>query len=238
MGSSSSKSAEVPVVLDQHAEDVLESLKRFDTVLVVDDSASMSGSRWKQAGKALATLAAVAAKYDTDGLEIQFLNSPESRVGIVDPEAVKALFKAVRPEGATPLGTKLRALLTGYLARLDAERAGKKTTKPVNFIVITDGVPTDGAATEEAILHAAQALDRRNARVAQVGVQFVQIGDDEGATAYLQRLDDELTKQGVRDMVDTTLPEKGQELDLVKILIGAVNRRVDNNLKGSRALVA
>jgi len=50
MGSSSS---EFSAALDQHAEDVLEALKRFDTVLVVDDSLSMNGIRWKQAGKAL-----------------------------------------------------------------------------------------------------------------------------------------------------------------------------------------
>ncbi|KAF8068090.1 hypothetical protein FPV67DRAFT_1171788 [Lyophyllum atratum] len=227
MGTSSSKSN---IELDEHAEDVLEALKRFDTVLVVDDSSSMSGKRWKQAGKALATLAAIASRYDTDGVEIQFLNSTESRTGVVDPETVKALFKSIRPYGLTPLGEKLGTLLRQYVARLD--RDGK--TKPVNFIVITDGEPTDGQATEEAIVKAAKALDQRNARVAQLGIQFVQIGDDEGATAYLRRLDDELTKQGVRDIVDTTLPE-GRDLDLVKILIGAVNRRVDN--KGSEALL-
>jgi len=80
----------------------------------------------------------------------------------------------------------------------------------------------------------AKILDQMNARVAQVGIQFVQIGDNEGATAYLQRLDDDLAKQGIRDIVDTTLPE-GKDLDLVKILIGAVNRRVDN--KDSQSLV-
>jgi len=97
MGNSSSKTG---IKLDEHAEDVLEALKRFDTVLVVDDSLSMSGKRWKQvrvsfpllsscvdpaiqAGKALATLAAIASKYDTDGVEIQFLNSEESRTGVV-----------------------------------------------------------------------------------------------------------------------------------------------------------
>ncbi|KAF5383300.1 hypothetical protein D9615_004772, partial [Tricholomella constricta] len=44
----------------------------------------------------------------------------------------------------------------------------------------------------------AGALDRYGARPAQVGIQFVQIGDDKGATAFLQKLDDDLAKLGVR----------------------------------------
>ncbi|KAG5651580.1 hypothetical protein H0H81_008165 [Sphagnurus paluster] len=215
-------------------EDVLLSLARFDTVLLIDDSGSMSGSRWTTAGNALATLATVASRYDADGIDIEFLNSQARGSEMKNAEAVGALFASVTPRGQTPLGTRLDAIRRTYHSRLESQ---PERTKPLNLIVITDGAPTDGSATEDAILRSARALDARHARTTQLGIQFVQIGNDIRARAYLETLDDGLAKYGVRDMVDTTLSGTGNglDLDLVKILFGAVNRRVDN--KGSAVLV-
>ena len=36
---------------------------------------STNGSRWDEAGRALATIADVASKYDMDGIDIHFLNN-------------------------------------------------------------------------------------------------------------------------------------------------------------------
>jgi hypothetical protein len=46
-------------------------------VFLIDDSGSMSGLRWKEAGSALASVAEKAAMYDPDGIDIHFLNSSE-----------------------------------------------------------------------------------------------------------------------------------------------------------------
>ncbi|RDB27109.1 hypothetical protein Hypma_004624 [Hypsizygus marmoreus] len=214
-------------------EDVLDSLKRFDTVLVVDDSASMHGKRWAQAGEALANLAYTAAKYDADGIEIHFINSRKFQSHAQSAKVVKKLFKSVILSGSTPLGGKMNVLLSDYLARLEQD----PTTKPVNFIVITDGAPTDYPKTklEDTIVEVAEKLDAQNASPTQIGIQFVQIGDAEGATEYLEKLDNDLkVKHGIRDMVDTTLSEPEEDLDIVKILVGAINRRVD--VKGSAVL--
>lgn len=56
-------------------EDQFQLLQKFDTVIVVDDSGSMGGSRWLEARDALAGIAPLAAQYDTNGLDIHFLNS-------------------------------------------------------------------------------------------------------------------------------------------------------------------
>jgi hypothetical protein len=48
---------------------------------------------------------------------------------------------------------------------------------------------------EVVIVNAARELDRRNAPVSQVGIQFVQIGHDEAATQYLEALDNSLKSQ-------------------------------------------
>jgi hypothetical protein len=45
--------------------------------------------------------------------------------------------------------------------------------KPVNFVVITDGAPTDDPET--VIMTAARRLDQGRFPISQVGIQFVQV---------------------------------------------------------------
>jgi hypothetical protein len=46
----------------------------FDTVFLVDDSSSMQGDRWREASKAIAAIAPICTQYDSDGIDIYFLN--------------------------------------------------------------------------------------------------------------------------------------------------------------------
>lgn len=138
--------------------------------------------------------------------------------------------------GITPTGEKLEELLLDYLLRLeqakseaDAGHPGAlQQVKPVNFLIITDGAPTDDP--ESVIVTAAQRLDAGRFPINQVGIQFIQIGNDPSATEALRELDDDLAgKYRIRDIVDTTL-YTGNALDattLTKILLGGINRRVD-----------
>lgn len=67
----------------ESADDILETLREYDTVLIVDDSYSMmQENRWHDAGKALSTLAAMAEKYDVNGIDVHFLNSKQCAVGV------------------------------------------------------------------------------------------------------------------------------------------------------------
>jgi hypothetical protein len=66
----------------------------------------------------------------------------------------------------------------------------------------------------------------------QVGIQFVQVGNDSKATKYLKQLDNDIDDDNnMRDMIDTTsaskLKGKLSGDALVKILLGGVNRRLD-----------
>ncbi|KAJ7487801.1 hypothetical protein FB451DRAFT_727459 [Mycena latifolia] len=226
MGSKPSRSAPV-------TESALELLRNFQTVLIVDDSRSMKGELWKQAGKALQDLAAVASEYDTDGLEIHFLNSHVCAKRVKSAEEVEDVFNKVTPTNSTPIGRKLQALLDEYLAGL----ASNPELKRVSYIIITDGAPTDRAETEPelVIVNAARELDSRRALLTQVGIQFVQVGSNTAATRYLESLDNNLrTKYNIRDIVDTTFQPANKPLDMVKILTGGINRRVDES--GSKGL--
>ncbi|KAG6373860.1 hypothetical protein JVT61DRAFT_6012 [Boletus reticuloceps] len=227
-------------------ENALDTLRTYDTVVIMDDSGSMQiEGRWEQACEALSELAQIAATYDRDGIDIHFLNHPTCGMNIKDPKGVRHLFRHVQPEGPTPIANKLDILVGDYVDKL--ERAGRRKhkgdalalrqIKPVNFIVITDGVPTDEPM--DSIVSLARRLDHEHVPLAQVGIQFVQIGNDKEATEFLKQLDDDLSGIfGVRDIVDTT-PYLGTSLTatmLIKILLGGINRRVDR--RGGEAVMS
>ncbi|KAL7267891.1 hypothetical protein RUND412_009505 [Rhizina undulata] len=220
------------------SENQYEFLRNFDTVFVIDDSASMAtNNRWDETREALETIASIATTYDTDGIDIHFLNSRTFDAhNVTSPAIVRQVFSQITPHGCTPTAECLDLILRSYLDRYILSRrisnASANPTmpgiKPLNIVVLTDGEPTDDP--ESVIVDVARKLDRLNAPLGQVGIQFFQIGDDEESTRALEDLDDRLEGvYGVRDMVDTT-PWRGGKVrgeDILKCLVGAVNRRID-----------
>lgn len=59
--------------------DPFEILASYDTVILVDDSGSMAGGRWREAKAALMEVAETASAYDRDGIDVHFMN--DNRVG-------------------------------------------------------------------------------------------------------------------------------------------------------------
>ncbi|ODQ53565.1 hypothetical protein SAICODRAFT_29959 [Saitoella complicata NRRL Y-17804] len=205
-------------------EDPYTFLRTFDTAFLIDDSGSMAGSRWRQTALALQQVVTKVVHYDDDGIDIYFLNSREVARGVRSVREVEGVFGRVRPGGATPTGLRLDQILRGYVRRVE-ESGGD--CKPLNLIVITDGVPTDDPLST--LLALAAQLDRIGAPLSQLGIQFLQIGNDEGAREALEELDDGMAGRGVRDMVDMTpCPREGLTGEgVLKCLMGGVNRRID-----------
>lgn len=181
-------------------------------------------------------------------------------------EEVEHIFEEVRPGGGTRTGARLMDILGSYvrgiedqqrrrrqrrtaanaitgdtgerrLEKLSLEAAGEEDEfpRPLNIIVITDGIPSDDP--ESVIIHAARKLDALDAPPWQVGIQFFQVGEEQGAADALRDLDDGLVDRGggIRDMVDT-VPwsggrggrERGLSAEgILKVVLGGVNRRLD-----------
>ncbi|WVQ79245.1 hypothetical protein IAT38_001341 [Cryptococcus sp. DSM 104549] len=226
-------------VAPRGTEDPLEMLKEYDTIFLVDDSGSMAGSRWKQACTAIMEVAEIAARYDDDGIDVYFLNSKRHGVGLATTKQVAELFRGLEPRGVTPTGARLDVILREYITRLEESQAlapgqagYEEEVKPINLIVITDGAATDDP--ESVIISAARRLDNGNYPLSQVGIQFLQIGNDPEATAALEELDDGLSGvHGIRDIVDT-VPYNGKEINaqlIIKALLGGINRRLDRKDK-------
>ncbi|WWC92752.1 uncharacterized protein L201_007711 [Kwoniella dendrophila CBS 6074] len=219
---------------DKTGEDPLEILKEYDTVFLIDDSSSMKGTRWTEARTSLMGVADIAARYDQDGIDIQFLNSKKQGNGMRTGNQVMQLFESVKPNGFTPTGQRLEDILREYMISLEKSSRGSTmfgrnaAIKPMNLIIITDGAPSDDP--ESVIVTFAKRLDKGEYPLSQIGLQFLQVGNDTGAREALQELDDGLSdKYEIRDMVDT-VPYCGKELTaeiIVKTLIGGINRRMD-----------
>ncbi|EEP77992.1 conserved hypothetical protein [Uncinocarpus reesii 1704] len=228
-------------------------LTQFDTVFLIDDSGSMAGRSWRETEAALSAIAPICTQFDADGVDIYFLNhinrQPSQNTGayrsITSPVEVHEVFTSVSPRGGTPTGKRLGQILKPYLDQLeslienDRFASSDSLLRPLNLIVITDGVPTDDV--ESVIVSAARKLDRLNAQPWQIGIQFFQVGNEPDAAEDLRELDDSLAgQQGVRDMVDTVPwnANNGGAITaegILKVVLGAVHRKYDRrNAAGRR----
>lgn len=158
-------------------------LSTFDTIFVVNDSDSMAGHHGKEVAQVLRTITPICTAYDKDGIGVYVLNhrstenledngKPTGGYYRIDtPEKAQDAFQNARPTGATPIGSRLWSILSPYIARLDPYNNGKEDieeVKPLNIIVITDGVPTDDP--EGVILQCAKRLDHFHAPPYQMGI--------------------------------------------------------------------
>ena len=204
-----------------------------------------------EVSQALATIALIVTKHDSDGIDIYFLNHKSKDTGELS-EGVTAtgyrgikraititeIFERVRPQGGTPTGTRVHTILNPYLAKLEKVIGEGKEVKPMNLIVLTDGVPLDNV--ELVLLSTAKKLDKLDAPLFQVSVQFFQVGNEDSAKEALEELDDELSnkiKGGVRDIIDTITWTSGRSPSeggigltsdsILKVCLGSIVRRLD-----------
>ncbi|KAL1800597.1 hypothetical protein ACET3X_000939 [Alternaria dauci] len=219
-------------------DDPYDFLRTFDTVFLVDDSGSMAGRSWAETAKALEMIAPICTQRDADGIDIYFLNHPDSSLykNVTSASTIIEIFQTVRPSGGTPTGQRLNRILKTYIQRFIRDR----NIKPMNIIVITDGVPSDDV--ESVIVSAAMKLSKEEAEPWQIGIQFFQVGNEPGAREHLKSLDDNIAQiagsmaggMPVRDIVDT-IPFTGEgdaELTatgILKVVLGSVHRRWDQS---------
>lgn len=186
--------------------------------LPVSENAPDGPDRWEVTKDALKHVADIAARHDDDGIDIRFLKADElDESNIHSGERVKEILANVdvtdpNHGGGTVFRDQLETVMWSYLNRYKnyveeiaefdknyKRRAGMhdspKKPKFLNLIVITDGQADDEEEVEEYIVKVAKKLDEMDAPNNYIGIQFIQIGDDEKATKFLQRLDDELKTQ-------------------------------------------
>lgn len=171
----------------------------------------MFGKRWDLVKRILTYSLAKATQYDTDGIDIHFLNNRTANVNNIKDQAVAVeIHRQIALRGSTPILDQLSRHLNDYLRRF--RLSNDMNFKGYNLIVLTDGEPDqefedpheisdrdDARVTSAAyrlirkrIVQVARELQQGRAERTQVGIQFCQVGDDEAATSFFQYLDNRL----------------------------------------------
>ena len=180
--------------------------------------------RWTMLVEAMQYIADIAAQNDSDGVDVWFLCTKEEgrdaqghqrqyilkRENLRSGQDILDLLNKVdvtKNGGGTHFEPILSPILNEHVMRFQKYHDGLQkgengeAPKPLNLIVLTDGDATDKKSTEKLLKDTAERLDRMWAPSFQIGVQFVQVGDDASAGKYLKRLDDRLkTEYNVRDV--------------------------------------
>lgn len=210
----------------------LNALSGYDIVYIVDDSVLMGwvdpdtkAKRWPQAHAAIRTMAKVCEEWAANGQDLYFLNNPFPELGATASK-IDERCSCIVPDGDTNMGKVLMNVARNYF------KTYNDLTPPLNILAITDGAFTDDVS--KVIRWICEQLDQVGATLNQIGIQFVQIGNETNAREELERLKNELVKEGVtRDIVDTVpwYPKKvrGRNFDgsyLLKVVCGAINHRL------------
>ncbi|KAF8890659.1 acyl transferase/acyl hydrolase/lysophospholipase, partial [Infundibulicybe gibba] len=213
-------------VLDQpRPSNMSDYLRDYHVYFVIDDSSSMLGPRWTETCSSLIGIANYAFEYGSDEIELHFLNSPKQLTKIKGADVIRKIFTDVQPRGRTPTGAVLEQILKSQIDDLDQaiDTPRYREIKPLDIILITDGVPSDKSKSKEALTAAAQRMRESKHHPNCIGVQIVQVGDEKEAAVALK----DLMSGDIGSMVDT-VPFNGTLTSdrLERILLGGLHPNV------------
>lgn len=209
--------------MNQLTAEQLARLKNRDYVVLIDKSGSMSTpdcqngwSRWKAASEATQAIANRANEYDPDGITVVPFSSGYNTYENTTPDRVAKVFENEEPIGSTNTTAALQSVFDSYLAQ---KKAGTAKANGVMCIVVTDGQPDDEQSLARAISNFTKKLDSRE----EFGLSFIQVGKDQHAAKYLNRLDSHLTDEGAKfDIVNTKTFDEVEKVGLNETLIAAL----------------
>lgn len=197
-------------------QEQIAKLSEFDFIALLDLSGSMGTvdckgrSRYVAMQESVETFCRDLGKLDSDGIDLVLFNG--SAIDIhqgVTADQVATVFATREPRSSTPLDAALREGL---------KLAGKSDKKDF-LIVFTDGVPDD----EKAVADLIRAQSNKQETDDELTILFIQVGYDDGATKYLQMLDDNL--KGCKfDIVDAkTIEEADKFASTADLILAAID---------------
>ncbi|WP_159785089.1 VWA domain-containing protein [Sodalinema gerasimenkoae] len=198
-------------------------LENRDYTLIVDRSGSMSEqdqaggkSRWDVVKNSAIALAEKCDEYDPDGITVYLFSSRFRRYDNVNADKVREIFEQNNPVGKTALAEVLGDALNNYFER---KAAGTSQPNGEIILVITDGEPNNRKDVIKLLIEASQKIDRDE----ELGISFIQVGNDPKVREFLKALDDQLTDTGAAfDIVDTITLEDMEGQSLSDVLLNAI----------------
>jgi hypothetical protein len=198
-------------------------LTNYDIVLILDDSSSMntrSGktTRWGELQGAASQLADIACCFDSDGIDVYFLN--QGKIPNITSGSDARLARAYErgPSGSTPLTETLQKAL--------ADHSGQK---PLLVMILSDGEPNGGVKRLAGVIE--DSIKRSSGRIRY---QLMACTDNDNAVAWMDELD---VKYAEVDATDDYETERAQVLKagifskfergdwVAKACLGAVSKK-------------
>ncbi len=177
------------------------------------------GDRWQEAYDALVALIQQCQELDPDGITL-FVSCdhtketcPFKKHEQVKADQLSEILNDSYPPNAVHLQSVLQEALDDYFSRKEARK-----TKPNGemILILLDGEPSDRMAVAKTIIEATHQIEYD----AELGIGFVQVGDDLVARGFLNALDDHLQGAGAKfDIVNTHLVEQLASMPLTEALL-------------------
>ncbi|KAI0856773.1 hypothetical protein F4860DRAFT_392205 [Xylaria cubensis] len=120
-----------------------------------------------------------------EGVHLRFINQ-NTAYDDLDPAEIEAKMQFV-PKGRTPLGENLRRKVLQPLV-YDIVESGKRLTRPLLILTITDGYPDTPNTFQDEIRKCGRYLIQNGYQKAAVRFDLSQIGNDQHAASFLESL--------------------------------------------------
>jgi len=171
-------------------------------VFLIDNAGSLRNyARTNEVADVFATLFGLLRPYDNNGIDVYFTMSSGKHNFKDVKEAVDLVSRKVRSAaGISNFSVRLSEILEDYCNRLHKNTSTRrvpfvglfaKPKKPMTIFVLTDGIwGTDSEVyAAQAISNTVRKLGELGKHPSQVGIEFIQFGDNEEAKKKLDELD-------------------------------------------------
>jgi hypothetical protein len=187
-----------------------EILRTLHFAVGIDCSGSTSKRSHRLPGKTrlqemqeeVGMIARAADDWEHGGITLVPFSTHARTIKNVTGQQVENAFAEFHSDGSTNLGDCIRRI---------GESAVETHKETVGFI-FTDGEASDADDVIAAIKDVATRLGRP-----RIGLVLVQIGNDPDAKAFMEKLDDQLEKQGIPDVISTVTEDEMEGLTFANL---------------------
>ena len=193
-----------------------------DYTLIIDKSGSLTTddgggkTRWEMAQESTIALAQKCDEIDPDGITVYLYSGRFRRYDNVTADKIRQIYAQNEPMGKSDLKSVLQDALDNYFQR---KAEGKAKPNGETMLIITDSIPDEPKEIIRLIIDASQKIERDE----ELGISFIQVGNDRKATYYFEALDDLLEGAGAKfDIVDTISIDDMENMSLTDVLLNAL----------------
>ncbi len=177
---------------------------------------------WVEAQASLIDLAKKCQELDSDGITVYEASTPMWKYKNSNVARLAEILQRqnTNPDSANPTAINLAEPLTEAFSDYFKLKTNAKGKQGAVIVAVLDEKPENAAAVAAIIVSAANKIDKNE----EIGVSFIQIGDDLPTREFLTDLDTNLQAQGAKfDIVDTKFWHEIKRSSVVQFLIGAIN---------------